>query len=162
MYKVGIITASDKGAKGQRKDLSGPKIQEIVEAHGLEVAAYAIVADEKDALQKEMIRQSDQVGVELILTTGGTGFSHRDVTPEASKEICQRDALAIVQAINIYSLSITKRAMLSRAYSGIRNNTLIVNLPGSPKAVDEALNYVIDSLLHGLDILLANDSECAR
>ena len=162
MYKVGIITASDKGSKGEREDISGPTIKDIVEAYGYEVLELILVPDEQVILEKTMIRLSDEVGCDLILTTGGTGFSPRDITPEATKNICHRDALGIVEAIRAYSMTITNRAMLSRAYSGIRNQTLIINLPGSPKAVKESLEYVIDSIHHGLDILIENDSECAR
>lgn len=162
MYKVGVITASDKGSKGERTDLSGPAICDIVKAYGYEVAELIVVPDDQVILEETMIRLSDEVKCDLVLTTGGTGFSKRDITPEATKNVCNRDALGIVEAIRAFSMTITKRAMLSRAYSGIRNETLIINLPGSPKAVKESLEYVIDSVHHGLDILVGRDSECAR
>lgn len=162
MFSAGIITASDKGAKGEREDISGKVIREILEREGFEVKAYVMVADEQVRLSEEMIRMSDQEKVQLLVTTGGTGFSKRDVTPEATKAVIQREAQGISEAMRAYSMTITKRAMLSRGVSGIRNETLIVNLPGSPKAVSESLNYIIESLKHGLEILLDKDSECGR
>lgn len=162
MYSVGIITASDKGSKGERVDKSGDVIREIVEANGYEVNRYVVVPDEREDLKKELIYMSDELKLNLIVTTGGTGFSKRDVTPEATKEIIEREVPGISEAIRAYSLTITKRAMLSRGASGIRGNTLIVNLPGSPKAVRESLEYIITELEHGIKILIGEDSECAR
>ncbi|NLC04316.1 MAG: MogA/MoaB family molybdenum cofactor biosynthesis protein [Tissierellia bacterium] len=162
MFKVGIITSSDKGSTGEREDLSGPIIAELVIAKGYEVISQIIVADEKRALVDAMVHMADDLGVDLILTTGGTGFSKRDVTPEATLSVCDRVASGIAEAIRYYSLSITPRAMLSRAVSGIRGDTLIVNLPGSPKAVKEALDYALDSIHHGLEILTNKASDCAR
>jgi len=162
MFKVGIITSSDKGSTGEREDLSGPVIAELVSSKGYEVISQVIVPDEKEELISAMINMSDELKVDLILTTGGTGFSKRDVTPEATKSICERDANGIAEAIRYYSLSITPRAMLSRAVSGIRGDTLIINLPGSPKAVKEALDYALDSIHHGLEILTNKTSDCAR
>ncbi len=162
MYSVGIITASDKGSKGERVDKSGDVIREIVEASGYEVNRYVVVPDEIEVLKKELTYMSDELKLNLIVTTGGTGFSKRDVTPEATKEIIEREVPGISEAIRAYSLTITKRAMLSRGVSGIRGNTLIVNLPGSPKAVRESLEYIITELEHGIKILIGEDSECAR
>ena len=162
MYSVGIITASDKGSKGERVDKSGDVIREIVEANGYEVNRYVVVPDEREDLKKELIYMSDELKLNLIVTTGGTGFSKRDVTPEATKEIIEREVPGISESIRAYSLTITKRAMLSRGVSGIRGNTLIVNLPGSPKAVRESLEYIITELEHGIKILIGEDSECAR
>lgn len=162
MFKVGIITSSDKGYEKERADISGKVIKEIVEDVGYEVVRYIILPDEKEMLYDEMVYLSDELGVDLILTTGGTGFSERDVTPEATREAVEKLAPGISEAIRYYSLNITKRAMLSRAISGIRNKTLIINLPGSPKAVKESLMYIIDSLHHGLEILTGKSSECAR
>lgn len=162
MFKVGIITSSDKGSTGEREDLSGPVIAELVRSKGYEVISQVIVPDEKEELISAMINMADELKVDLILTTGGTGFSKRDVTPEATKSICERDANGIAEAIRYYSLSITPRAMLSRAVSGIRGDTLIINLPGSPKAVKEALDYALDSIHHGLEILTNKTSDCAR
>ena len=162
MFKVGIITSSDKGSTGEREDLSGPIIAELVIGKGYEVISQIIVADEKKALVDAMAHMADDLGVDLILTTGGTGFSKRDVTPEATLSVCDTVASGIAEAIRYYSLSITPRAMLSRAVSGIRGDTLIVNLPGSPKAVKEALDYALDSIHHGLEILTNKASDCAR
>lgn len=159
--KVGIITASDKGYAGEREDLSGKKIQEIMTAHGYEVAEMVILPDDQQMLADKML-QMCEADLNLILTTGGTGFSKRDVTPEATRMVIEREANGIPMAILNYSLTITDRAMLSRATAGIRGNTLIINLPGSPKAVDEALNYIIQPLKHGLEILSGEAGECAR
>ena len=155
---VGIITASDKGYLGEREDRSGARIAEIMEAKGYTVRKKVILPDDQQMLQDEMIAMCND-DIQLILTTGGTGFSKRDVTPEATKAVIEREVPGIPMAILQYSLRITERAMLSRAAAG---ETLIVNLPGSPKAVDEALSYILPSLKHGLDILLGNDAECAR
>ncbi|WFA08189.1 MogA/MoaB family molybdenum cofactor biosynthesis protein [Tissierella sp. Yu-01] len=162
MFTVGIITSSDKGSKGEREDLSGKVINDIVTNKGYKVLRQIIVPDEEEALIKEMVYMSDELKVDLILTTGGTGFSKRDVTPEASMKVFTRLANGIAEAIRYNSLSITPRAMLSRAVSGIRNDTLIVNMPGSPKAVKESLDYVLDSIHHGLEILTGKANECAR
>lgn len=162
MYTLGIITSSDKGYRGEREDGSGKVIREIAEANGFKVESYVIVPDEKEMLKEQFIKMSDELGVNLILSTGGTGFAPRDVTPEATKEIIDREAQGIAEAIRMYSLTITKRAMLSRAISGIRKKTLIVNLPGSPKACKEALDYVLNDLKHGIDILNETAKDCAR
>ena len=146
MFEVAIITASDKGAKSLREDLSGPCIKQIVEE-----------SDYKD----KMIELADKE-IPLILTTGGTGFSPRDNTPEATKDVIERETPGISEAMRMYSLKITPRAMLSRATSGIRKKSLIINLPGSPKAVRECLEYLLPTLDHGLKIMLNLDNECAR
>ncbi|MDD6255571.1 MAG: MogA/MoaB family molybdenum cofactor biosynthesis protein [Eubacteriales bacterium] len=164
MYKVGIITSSDKGSRGEREDKGGPKIREIVEqfADDYEVADYVMLPDEREQLSAAMIKMADEEGIDLIVTTGGTGFSKRDVTPEATLDVIERRTPGISEAMRSISLEITMRAMLSRAESGIRGDTLIVNLPGSPKAIEEVLGPVLPSLKHGLDILQGKDAECAR
>lgn len=162
MYTAAIITSSDKGYSGEREDKSGAVIREILEANGFKVIKQVILPDDKEMLSNEFVRISDELEVNLILSTGGTGFSKRDVTPEATKAVIEREAPGICEAIRWYSLKITKRAMLSRAVSGIRRNTLIVNLPGSPKACKEALDFVLDDIKHGIDILIGEASECAR
>ena len=162
MFTVGIITSSDKGSKGERVDVSGQTIKDIVEAKGYTVLRQIIVPDEEEDLMREMIYMADELKVDLLLTTGGTGFSKRDITPEASLKVFTRNANGIAEAIRYNSLSITPRAMLSRAVSGIRNDTLIINMPGSPKAVKESLDYALDSIHHGLEILKGKTSECAR
>jgi molybdenum cofactor synthesis domain-containing protein len=161
-YRLGIITASDKGSRGEREDLSGPVIRAIAEAAGYRVVSYTILPDERDQIEAELKTLCDGGEVDLILTTGGTGFSPRDCMPEATQAVAERIVPGIPEAMRLNSLGITKRAMLSRAAAVIRGRTLIVNLPGSPKAVRENLEYVIDELKHGLDILTGRDGECAR
>lgn len=162
MYSLGIITSSDTGFKGEREDLSGNVIKEIAEKNGFKIERYVLLPDDKELLSKEMLYMCDMLYVNLILTTGGTGFSERDVTPEATKKVIEREALGIVEAIRMHSLTVTKRAMLSRATAGIRKKTVIVNLPGSPKACKESLEFIIEELKHGIDILLGTSKECAR
>lgn len=161
-YTVGIITASDKGSKGEREDISGRRIKELLPAEKYEVVSYKVLPDEQTKLEQEMIRLSDTCVCNLILTTGGTGFSLRDVTPEATLAVCDRNAPGIAEAIRAYSMTITKRAMLSRGASAIRGQSLIVNLPGSPKAVKECLEAVLDTLAHGIRILREEDGECGN
>lgn len=161
-FTAAVITLSDKGFAGERKDESGSLIQGMLEKAGYKVVETVLLPDEKPGLEKELIRLSDQRQVNLILTTGGTGFSQRDITPEATIAVCDRMASGIAQAIRGYSMTITKRAMLSRAESGIRKKTLIVNLPGSPKAVKESLEFILPELGHGLGILRGTQGECAR
>lgn len=162
MFTVGIITASDKGSSGEREDLSGKLIEDMVLSKGYKLMERKIVPDDYDHIKNTMVYMADDLAVDLILTTGGTGFSKRDITPEVTEEVCTRMANGIAEAIRYYSLSITPRAMLSRAVSGIRNETLIINLPGSPKAVKESLDYALDSIDHGLAILKGSTGECAR
>ena len=162
MYRVAIITASDKGSKGERIDESGAKIKEIVSSYNYEVVHYKVLPDDKETLANEMKYICDNDIADLILTTGGTGFSARDNTPEATLSIADKLVPGIPEAMRAYSMQITKRTMLSRAVSVIRKNTLIINLPGSPKAVKENLDFIVDSLDHGLDILKGNASEGAR
>lgn len=161
-FRVAVITLSDKGSIGERIDTSGPKIRELSEKHGYEVVEMILLPDDQARLEEEMIRLADQEICDLILTTGGTGFSARDCTPEATWNVIDRQAPGIAEAIRAFSMTITKRAMLSRAMSGIRNKTLIVNLPGSEKAVEESLGYILDTLDHGLAILRGTDGECGR
>ena len=161
MFEAAIITASDKGSKGDREDVSGQTIREILMAAGYKIHSQSILPDEKDVLADKM-RELIKQDVALILTTGGTGFSQRDVTPEATLEVIERQVPGIPEAMRYLSLQITKRAMLSRAVAGICQNTLLVNLPGSPKAVKECLGFVLPELEHGLKILRGEASECAR
>jgi len=161
MYTVGVITASDKGSKGERIDLSGPLISEMLEAAGYKVLKYVMVPDEEKELMDAMINMADEVKVNLILTTGGTGFSKRDVTPEATLKVIERETPGISEAIRYNSLQITPKGMLSRGVSGIRGDTIIVNMPGSPKAVKETVEYILGPIFHGIQILLGDTSECA-
>ena len=162
MYRVGIITASDKGSKGERVDESGPKIQEIISDFGYEVVYYKVLPDDKTVIADEMKRLCDENVVDLILTTGGTGFSKRDNTPEATLEIGEKLVPGIPEAIRNYSMQFTKKAMLSRAVSVIRKETLIINMPGSPKAVKESMECIMPALNHGIYILKGSASECGR
>lgn len=162
MYSVAIITLSDKGFKGEREDKSGPLIQKLLPEDKYKVCRYSILPDEFDLLVKEYKYICDELKPDLILTTGGTGFSNRDITPEATMSIADKNVPGIAEAMRAYSMGITKKAMLSRAVSAIRGETLIVNLPGSPKAIEEVLTYILDVLPHGLDILSGKASECAR
>ena len=153
--KAAIITSSDSGYAGEREDKSGSVIQEILEANDYEVVHTILLPDDRKMLADEGI-------AELIVTTGGTGFSPRDCMPEATKDIIEREVPGIPEAMRAYSMTITPRAMLSRAAARIRKGTLIVNLPGSPKAVRESLEYIIPALEHGLQILTGEATNCAR
>lgn len=162
MFTVGILTLSDKGSRGEREDLSGKVIEEIVNKRGYSIKIKEIISDDLNLIENKLIEYADDLSIDLILTTGGTGFSPRDNTPEATENVSTRKVPGIAEAMRAYSMTITKRGMLSRATSVIRNNSLIVNLPGSPKAVRETLEYIIDELDHGLKILKNIDGECAR
>jgi len=159
-YRVAVITVSDRCSKTEREDLSGNVIKEIAEKHGYKITCYAIFPDEQALLEKEMARLCDEGLADLILTTGGTGFSQRDRTPEATLAVAERVVPGIPEAMRMQSMGITKRAMLSRAAAAIRGKTLIVNLPGSPKAARENLEFVINELKHGLDILTGKEDDC--
>jgi molybdenum cofactor synthesis domain-containing protein len=160
--RVWVITASDSGARGGREDTSGEAIREIAEAAGYTVAGRTLLSDDQQGLENEMKRICDNNLADLILSTGGTGFSPRDRMPEATMAVAERLVPGIPEAMRAQGLALTKRAMLSRAVAGIRGKTLIVNLPGSPRAVRENLEFVIAGLGHGLDILTGQDGECAR
>lgn len=161
-FTAAIITLSDKGYAGEREDKSGLLIQEILEKEGYDVVERLLLPDGRPMLERQLCRLADQRQVNVIFTTGGTGFSERDVTPEATIAVCDRMAMGIAEAIRAYSLTLTNRAMLSRAVSGIRKKTLIVNLPGSPKAVRESLEYILSPLGHGLGILRGSAGECGN
>ncbi|MDA8234242.1 MAG: molybdopterin adenylyltransferase [Clostridia bacterium] len=162
MIKIGIITASDKGSKGERVDQSGAVIREIVEQINGEVILYEILPDEQEAIAKALIRFADQEQLDLILTTGGTGLGPRDVTPDATLQVIDKVVPGIAEVMRMESLKKTNRAMLSRAVAGIRKKSLIINLPGSPKAVRECLEVVLPALPHGIEILKGEAGECAR
>lgn len=161
-FTAAVITLSDKGSRGEREDKSGPEAVSLAEEAGYIVKESLLLPDEKEALKKELKRLADQRQINVVFTTGGTGFSERDVTPEATIEVCNRMANGIAEAIRNYSMTITPRAMFSRGVSGIRGKTLIINLPGSPKAVKEALRFLLPHLEHGLEVLRGTSRECAR
>lgn len=160
--KAAILTMSDKGYNGQREDLTGPGIRKILEEHGYEVEYYKIIPDEQQIIQQELIHICDTLGSSLVLTNGGTGFAKRDVTPEATMNVIEKYVPGIGEAMRSLSMAITKRSMLSRGVAGIRKNSLIVNLPGSPKGAAENLSFIIDTLEHGVEILIGEATECAR
>ena len=162
MYRVGIVTISDKGAVGLREDVSGPTIKKIVEEFGYTVTEMALIPDEPEQISEILRIWSDENKADLILTTGGTGFSMRDQTPEATLAIAERVVPGIAEAIRAYSMTITKRAMLSRGVACIRKKTLIVNMPGSPKAVKEILDYSLETWAHGIGVLIGTEADCAR
>ncbi|MDD2422106.1 MAG: molybdopterin adenylyltransferase [Heliobacteriaceae bacterium] len=162
MIRVGIVTASDQGSRGEREDRSGPVIREAVQAIDGVVVAYRVVPDEREILAATLRDMADALKTDLIFTTGGTGFSSRDVTPEATLDVVERLTPGIAEAMRAESLKVTNRAMLSRAVAGIRGQTLIVNLPGSPKAVKECLAVILPALPHGIEILKGEARECAQ
>lgn len=162
MIRTGILTISDKGSKGERIDGTGPAIRDTLEGREYEVEYYKIVPDEIDLISQELIYMCDELNLDLILTNGGTGFSKRDVTPEATLKVIKKQAPGICEAMRQKSLAITPKAMLSRAIAGIRDNTLIINLPGSPKGAVENLEFVLPAMPHGIEILKGTGGECAR
>lgn len=161
-YRAGVITASDKGAAGLREDISGETLKGILREKGYLIASYGVLPDDQERLAAELMRLSDGDICDVVFTTGGTGLSPRDVTPEATLSVAHRLVPGISEAIRAESMRITNRAMLSRGVSVIRHRTLIVNLPGSPKAVRESLGVILDAVSHGLAILRGDDGECAR
>jgi len=162
MIKIGILTVSDKGHASQRIDESGKLIKELIKQINGEVVDYKIVPDEREIISLNLVKMADELQIDIILTTGGTGFSPRDITPEATLDVIDRQVPGIPEAMRLISLEITPRAMLSRAVAGIRNKTLIVNLPGSPKAVKECLEVIMPVLPHAIQILKGETGECAR
>ncbi|HWS43954.1 MAG TPA: molybdopterin-binding protein [Pseudoflavonifractor sp.] len=161
-FRAAVVTLSDKGFRGARVDESGPILREMLQTAGYEVVEEVLLPDERSRIETELIRLADGRQCDLVLTTGGTGFSPRDCTPEATMAVATRNAPGIAEAIRAYSMKITDRAMLSRGASVLRGGTLIVNLPGSPKAAREGLECILPSLRHGLEILRGTTGECAR
>lgn len=161
-WQAAVITLSDKGARGEREDKSGPAIAERLKANGYDVVEQILIADEPAVLKQQLIRLADQRQLDLILTTGGTGFSPRDMTPEATIAVATRNAPGIAEAIRAASLRITPHAMLSRAASVIRNKTLIINLPGSPKACMESMDVFMGAIPHAMGLLRNEVQDCAR
>lgn len=161
MLTAAVITVSDRSYARQREDASGPCVAHLLEQAGYTVTEQILVPDERPMIEQALIRLADQQDTALVITTGGTGFSPRDVTPEATLSVCERRADGIPEAMRSASFAITPRAMLSRAAAGIRGKTLIVNLPGSPKAATENLNAVLKTLEHGLQMLRGGPADCA-
>ena len=157
-YTAAVITVSDKGARGERKDTSGPAVRAMLEEAGFEVVYTSIIPDDKSQIEAELIRCADERKIALVMTTGGTGFSQRDVTPEATLAVIERETRGIPEAMRWASLQITPRGCLSRSAAGIRGKTLIVNLPGSEKAAKENLAAVIDPIGHGMEMLFSEGS----
>jgi len=160
-YQAAVITLSDRCSRGEREDAAGPAIVRRLTAAGYEVAETLLLPDDGELLKSHIIRLADQRQVDLILTTGGTGFAERDVTPEATLAVATRSTPGIAEAMRAHSLAVTPRAMLSRGVSVIRHRTLIINLPGSPKACNECLDCVMDTLPHALDLLRGGVTDCA-
>ncbi|MGB9716546.1 MAG: MogA/MoaB family molybdenum cofactor biosynthesis protein [Thermodesulfovibrionales bacterium] len=159
MITVAILTISDRGAKGERDDTSGPLISELLKSSGARVDHYEIIPDEKELIKEKLLEYSKRV--DLILTTGGTGLAPRDVTPDATLEIIDREVSGIAEIMRSEGFKKTKRAILSRAVAGIKGKTLIINLPGSPKAVKEGLEIILDIIPHAIEKIKGDATECA-
>lgn len=151
--RIGVLTISDRGWNGVRVDLSGPALENLIKDAGWEVAAKDILPDQMDLIQAKLIEWCDETRLDIILTTGGTGFSPRDITPEATQSVLERSAPGLAEAMRAASLKVTPHAMLSRAVTGIRGGSIIINLPGSPKAAVENLQAIIGVLPHAIQLL---------
>ena len=162
MIKVAMITISDKGARGQREDISKKAIEKILEKLETDVIWYSIVPDEMSSIKSALIEAIEVHQADLVLTTGGTGFSRRDITPEATRAVIEKIVPGISEIIRIESFKKTPHAILSRAIAGIRGKSLIINLPGSPKGVQESLGVILKALPHGIDILKGEADECGN
>ena len=162
MYHAAVLTVSDRSFRGERPDAGGPLVVEMLKNAGYEVTITAIVPDEQAQIEEKLCRIADSGEVQLLVTTGGTGFAPRDVTPEATLAVCDRLTPGIPEAMRYASMQVTNRAMLSRAQAGIRKGTLIINLPGSPKAAKENLEAILPALSHGLEMLSGRPADCAK
>jgi molybdopterin adenylyltransferase len=162
MMRVGVITASDKGYRGERDDASGDVIREMVRGLGAEVTFSTVVPDEQEEIKKALIQGADEMGLDLIVTTGGTGVSPRDVTPDATREVIEREIPGFSEAMRMAGLKKTPHAMISRALCGVRGDTLIVNLPGSPKAVREGLEVILPAISHTIAKIQGDPEECGE
>ena len=162
MYHAAVLTVSDRSFRGERSDEGGPLVAEILKNAGYAVITATIVPDEQAQIEEKLREISDTGTVQLLVTTGGTGFAPRDVTPEATLAVCDRLTPGIPEAMRYASMQVTSRAMLSRAQAGIRKGTLIINLPGSPKAAKENLEAVLPALSHGLEMLSGRPADCAK
>ena len=153
MIKVAILTVSDSCSQNKKEDLSGPAIKQMLDINSFEVCEYEIIADEQDKIAAQLIEFADELKVDIVFTTGGTGLSPRDVTPEATEQICERKVPGLSEMIRTEGLKKTRNAMLSRGVAGIRANTLIINLPGNPKAVKESIEAILDVLPHAIEMM---------
>ena len=163
MYTAAVITISDKGSRGERIDTSGPNLVEILKDKGFDVTYTQMIPDDRELIKAELIKCADEMHIALVLTTGGTGFSPRDITPEATMEVVERPTPGIPEAMRVESMRITPKGCLSRSSAGIRGRSLIINLPGSKKASQENILAVIDPVSHGLDMLYSEGSaDCAK
>jgi molybdopterin adenylyltransferase len=161
LITAGVITLSDKGSKGERVDLSGPEVIRMLKEIGIETTGYEIVPDEADVIEKKLIEFVDERGFDLVVTTGGTGVSPRDVTPDATLKVIDKEIPGMAEAMRRESMEKTPHAMISRAVAGIRRTTLIVNLPGSPKGVRENLSVILPALKHAIEKIKGDPSDCA-
>lgn len=157
VYKVAVLTISDKCSKGEREDKSGKIAQDLIVKLPAKVVKYEIIPDEPEMIKDKLIDYCDNLKVDLVLTDGGTGFTERDLTPEATREVIEKEVPGIPEAMRVECLKFSKRAMLSRAIAGIRGKTLIVNLPGSSKGAKESLEAILDTLPHGLDMIAGKE-----
>ena len=162
MYHAAVLTVSDRSFRGERPDAGGPLVAELLKNGGYEVTVTAIVPDEQAQIEEKLCQIADSGEIQLLVTTGGTGFAPRDVTPEATLAVCDRLTPGIPEAMRYASMQVTNRAMLSRAQAGIRKVTLIINLPGSPKAAKENLEAVLPAIGHGLEMLSGRPADCAK
>ena len=162
MYHAAVLTVSDRSFRGERPDAGGPLVAELLKDGGYEVTVTAIVPDEQAQIEEKLCQIADSGEIQLLVTTGGTGFAPRDVTPEATLAVCDRLTPGIPEAMRYASMQVTNRAMLSRAQAGIRKGTLIINLPGSPKAAKENLEAVLPAIGHGLEMLSGRPADCAK
>lgn len=161
-YTAAVITMSDKGAKGLREDTAGDAVVEILRDNDWEVVYRNLIPDDLEQIKQELIKCADELQAALVVTTGGTGFSLRDVTPEATLAVIEREVRGIPEAMRAESMKITPMGMLSRAAAGLRGRTLIINLPGSRKAASECLETVIKPVKHGVEVLLGEAQDCAN
>lgn len=161
VIRAGVITISDKGSRGEREDLSGQEIITLLKDIGVVIAQYKVIPDEKEEIRKALIDYADNKNLALIVTTGGTGVSPRDVTPDATLEVIDKEVPGMAEAMRREGAALTPHAMISRAVVGIRRNSLIVNLPGSPRAVRENLTVLLPALTHAIEKIRGDNSECA-
>jgi molybdopterin adenylyltransferase len=161
LITAGVITLSDKGSRGERVDLSGPEVTRMLKEIGIETTCYEVVPDEADVIEKKLIEFVDDRRLDLVVTTGGTGVSPRDVTPDATLKVIDREIPGMAEAMRRESMLKTPHAMISRAVAGIRKTTLIINLPGSPRGVRENLAVILPALKHAIEKIKGDQSDCA-